>query len=83
MLTAVEHATSEAGADALELNVFGGNAAAIELYSSSGYAVVTQQMRKPLGQLTDRVCHRCDSRGRAKLSAGMFALSDIMCIIGV
>lgn len=50
MLTAVEHAASEAGADALELNVFGGNATAIGLYSSSGYAVITQQMRKPLGQ---------------------------------
>jgi len=50
LLAAVEEAALEAGADALELNVFGSNTAAIGLYSSSGYAVTTQQMRKPLGE---------------------------------
>ncbi|GAA2458645.1 GNAT family N-acetyltransferase [Agromyces soli] len=50
LLTAVEQATREAGADALELNVFGSNTVALGLYASSGYAVVTQQMRKPLGE---------------------------------
>jgi ribosomal protein S18 acetylase RimI-like enzyme len=48
LLTAVEEAARDAGAAALELNVFGTNARAISLYSSAGYAVVTQQMRKPL-----------------------------------
>jgi ribosomal protein S18 acetylase RimI-like enzyme len=48
LLEAVEDATREAGAAALELNVFGRNHTAISLYSSSGYDVVTQQMRKSL-----------------------------------
>jgi ribosomal protein S18 acetylase RimI-like enzyme len=48
LLDAVEDATREAGAAALELNVFGRNLTAISLYSSSGYDVVTQQMRKSL-----------------------------------
>lgn len=48
LLAAIEEAARDAGATALELNVFGGNAAAIALYSSSGYDVVTQQMRKAL-----------------------------------
>ncbi len=34
--------------DRLELNVFGGNDAAIGLYTSLGYAVTSQQMRKHL-----------------------------------
>ncbi|MCD5347202.1 GNAT family N-acetyltransferase [Agromyces sp. H3Y2-19a] len=46
LLEAVEHATRAAGAEALELNVFGRNTAAISLYASAGYDVVTQQMRK-------------------------------------
>ena len=33
---------------AAELNVFGDNARAIRLYETSGYGVVTQQMRKSL-----------------------------------
>ncbi|MGI9822744.1 N-acetyltransferase family protein [Agromyces sp. Marseille-Q5079] len=48
LLAAVEDAAEEAGAAALELNVFGGNRAAVALYGSSGYEVVTQQMRKAL-----------------------------------
>ncbi|MFK4729334.1 GNAT family N-acetyltransferase [Agromyces mediolanus] len=50
LLSAVEQATLAAGVEALELNVFGSNAPAIGLYSSSGYTVTTQQMRKPLGE---------------------------------
>jgi hypothetical protein len=46
---AVEHprgtAARSRGVSALELNVFGGNAAAIALYASAGYVVVQQQMR--------------------------------------
>ncbi|MEL7976353.1 GNAT family N-acetyltransferase [Isoptericola sp. F-RaC21] len=48
LLAATEDAARQAGAAALELNVFGRNAAAVSLYDSAGYAVVTQQMRKPL-----------------------------------
>jgi GNAT superfamily N-acetyltransferase len=48
LLEAVEDATRQAGALALELNVFGRNQAATTLYGSSGYDVVTQQMRKTL-----------------------------------
>jgi len=48
LLTAVEDAARAAGAVALELNVFGHNTPAVSLYGSSGYDVVTQQMRKPL-----------------------------------
>ncbi len=48
LLEAVEAAAKRAGAVALELNVFGGNATAIALYETSGYRVVTQQMRKHL-----------------------------------
>jgi GNAT superfamily N-acetyltransferase len=48
LLAAVEQATRETGVGALELNVFGHNATAISLYGSSGYDVVTQQMRKAL-----------------------------------
>ncbi|MFC8600170.1 GNAT family N-acetyltransferase [Isoptericola sp. NPDC057191] len=48
LLTAAEDAAREAGATALELNVFGHNTPAVTLYGSAGYDVVTQQMRKPL-----------------------------------
>ncbi|MFB7842597.1 GNAT family N-acetyltransferase [Microbacterium sp. NPDC056052] len=48
LLQAVEAETRRHGADALELNVFGGNRTAIALYGSAGYEVVTQQMRKSL-----------------------------------
>ena len=48
LLEAVEDAARLAGAAALELNVFGRNHTAISLYNSSGYDVVTQQMRKSL-----------------------------------
>jgi len=48
LLEAVEAETRRHGAEALELNVFGGNRIAIALYESSGYQVVTQQMRKAL-----------------------------------
>lgn len=48
LLEAVEEATRAQGMAALELNVFGGNTPAIRLYETSGYAVVTQQMRKSL-----------------------------------
>lgn len=46
LLAAVEEATRAAGVAALELNVFGRNAVAIGLYSTAGYEVITQQMRK-------------------------------------
>jgi ribosomal protein S18 acetylase RimI-like enzyme len=36
------------GVKAIELNVFGDNTRAIRLYETSGYTVVTQQMRKRL-----------------------------------
>ena len=48
LLTAGEAAARSQGAGALELNVFGGNARAIGLYSTAGYRVVSQQMRKEL-----------------------------------
>lgn len=48
LLEAVEAETRQAGALALELNVFASNRAATALYSSAGYDVVTQQMRKSL-----------------------------------
>ncbi|BDZ53143.1 GNAT family N-acetyltransferase [Agromyces marinus] len=48
LLNAVEEAARRAGASALELNVFGRNTAAVGLYESAGYVVVTQQMRKSL-----------------------------------
>jgi ribosomal protein S18 acetylase RimI-like enzyme len=48
LLGAVEDAARLAGAEALELNVFGYNGAAIALYDSAGYEVTTQQMRKEL-----------------------------------
>jgi len=48
LLEATEDAVRQAGATGLELNVFGRNTAAVSLYGSAGYAVVTQQMRKAL-----------------------------------
>lgn len=48
LLNAAEDAARSRGIGALELNVFGENARAIGLYATSGYRVVTQQMRKPL-----------------------------------
>jgi ribosomal protein S18 acetylase RimI-like enzyme len=48
LLTAAEDAVRSRGVGALELNVFGDNARAIQLYETSGYRVVTQQMRKSL-----------------------------------
>ncbi|OJF10120.1 GNAT family N-acetyltransferase [Couchioplanes caeruleus] len=49
LLSAAEEAALSHGMKSLELNVFGFNAPAIHLYETSGYRVVTQQMRKSLG----------------------------------
>ncbi|WIM96727.1 GNAT family N-acetyltransferase [Actinoplanes oblitus] len=49
LLTAAESFVRERGIGALELNVHGDNARAMKLYASSGYRVITQQMRKDLG----------------------------------
>jgi ribosomal protein S18 acetylase RimI-like enzyme len=48
LLNAVEQEVRKAGIGSLELNVFGTNRVAVTLYSSSGYTVATQQMRKRL-----------------------------------
>ncbi|MEU4438859.1 MULTISPECIES: GNAT family N-acetyltransferase [Micromonospora] len=48
LLAAGERVAREHGAQALELNVFGTNETARKLYETSGYRVVTQQMRKDL-----------------------------------
>ncbi|MGC4896092.1 GNAT family N-acetyltransferase [Micromonospora sp. DT31] len=48
LLAAGERVARERGAHALELNVFGANETAARLYRTSGYRVVTQQMRKDL-----------------------------------
>ncbi len=48
LLAAAEDAVRSHGVNSLELNVFGGNAAAIALYQSAGYDVVQQQMRTTL-----------------------------------
>jgi ribosomal protein S18 acetylase RimI-like enzyme len=48
LLNAAENVVRSHGLGALELNVFGENTRAIGLYATSGYRVVTQQMRKPL-----------------------------------
>ena len=48
LLTAAEDAARSRGVSALELNVFGGNTAAIALYARAGYVVVQQQMRTRL-----------------------------------
>jgi ribosomal protein S18 acetylase RimI-like enzyme len=49
LLAAGEDVVRGHGVAAVELNVFGDNARAIGLYRSSGYRVVSQQMRKDLG----------------------------------
>ena len=48
LLAAGEKAVRARGVNAMELNVFGSNMRAIRLYETSGYSVVTQQMRKNL-----------------------------------
>lgn len=48
LLAAGEVAARDRGAHALELNVFGANPTANDLYRTSGYQVVTQHMRKDL-----------------------------------
>jgi ribosomal protein S18 acetylase RimI-like enzyme len=48
LLAAGEDVLRSHGLTAVELNVFGGNTRAIGLYSSTGYRVVRQQMRKDL-----------------------------------
>ncbi|MEU8259590.1 GNAT family N-acetyltransferase [Micromonospora sp. NPDC048999] len=48
ILAAVEAVAREAGATRLGLNVFGRNDAAISLYQTCGYEVMTQQMAKRL-----------------------------------
>jgi ribosomal protein S18 acetylase RimI-like enzyme len=48
LLAAGEDVLRSQGLRAVELNVFGGNTRAIGLYSSTGYRVVRQQMRKDL-----------------------------------
>ena len=49
LLETVEDEVARLGHTHLALNVFGSNHAAIALYSSAGYEVITQQMRKELG----------------------------------
>jgi ribosomal protein S18 acetylase RimI-like enzyme len=46
LLAALERAVAEAGVGAIELNVFGNNETAIGMYSSAGYGVTSQHMRK-------------------------------------
>ncbi|BCB77640.1 GNAT family N-acetyltransferase [Phytohabitans flavus] len=48
LLAAAEEAVRAQGLAELELNVFGHNPVAMSLYATSGYRVVTQQMRKTL-----------------------------------
>lgn len=48
LLGEVEGVARDRGRQGLELNVLGGNVAAIRLYARSGYAVSTQRMRKTL-----------------------------------
>ncbi|MET8832845.1 GNAT family N-acetyltransferase [Micromonospora sp. NPDC004540] len=56
LLAAAEDAVRSRGVGRLELNVFRDNARAIRLYETSGYHVVTQQMRKSLNyQESDRL----------------------------
>jgi ribosomal protein S18 acetylase RimI-like enzyme len=49
LLEAVEEEVARRGHSQMALNVFGSNRAALALYSSAGYEVITQQMRKELG----------------------------------
>lgn len=48
LLDALHAAARDLGATSMALNVFGGNATAIRLYETSGYAVTAQQMRRDL-----------------------------------
>lgn len=48
LLEAVEQEAARQGIERISLNVFGANDAARQLYSSSGYDVVTQQVAKRL-----------------------------------
>lgn len=48
LLEAAEHEIRCRGGDTVGLNVFGSNDAARRLYESSGYALTSAQMRKPL-----------------------------------
>jgi ribosomal protein S18 acetylase RimI-like enzyme len=49
LLAAAESVVRDRGLAAMELNVHGDNPRAMSLYATSGYRVVTQQMRKNLG----------------------------------
>ena len=49
LLAAGERELRDRGVGSLELSVFGDNGTAIRLYQTSGYRVVTRQMRKALG----------------------------------
>ena len=49
LLAAAERAVLARGVHSMMLNVFAENGRATNLYGSSGYTVVTQQMRKQLG----------------------------------
>jgi hypothetical protein len=69
LLDAAEREAQRRGADAIGLNVFGGNTAALGLYESSGYHVAAIRMRKPI---SDRVIrHAAESRGDRKRSDGL------------
>jgi ribosomal protein S18 acetylase RimI-like enzyme len=48
LLAEAEHEARRQGAGSIGLNVFGYNEVARALYDSSGYEVITMQMRKPL-----------------------------------
>ncbi|GIF15034.1 GNAT family N-acetyltransferase [Actinoplanes teichomyceticus] len=48
LLTAGEEIVREHGLTGLELNVFAANTRALNLYTTAGYRVITQQMRKDL-----------------------------------
>ena len=48
IMLAAEEECRRLGFSRLDLNVFGDNSAAIALYDSLGYAVISQQMRKEL-----------------------------------
>ncbi len=50
LLGAAEEESARRGAGAIGLNVFGSNLAARSLYKTSGYAIMSMQLSKPLGQ---------------------------------
>ena len=66
LLAAGEVAAREHGAAALELNVFGANTAAADLYRTSGYQITTQQLRK---DLTDPSPRRAEVSGPVRQGA--------------